>query len=199
MLALSNLIQANAPASRLCSTGDPSTKELPLYGAKGIAVRDGSLQIFGAPRTPTWVHLATTADVNDTTIQVSDCVNWRVNDQVVITSSSFYHTHVDEAYIGHIEWDNDAKLTEIKLVDSYGNPKPLQWTHLGVTSLAGTDNSFDMRAEVTVLTRNVVIQGDEGSERDLFGGHIFVSTPQTPVGRPRAVVQMEQVRLGWGC
>ena len=37
------------------------TPELPLYGAKNIAVRRGTLDLHGKPVTPTWCQLAETA------------------------------------------------------------------------------------------------------------------------------------------
>jgi hypothetical protein len=49
-----------------------------------------------------------------------------------------------------------------------------------------------MRAEVAVLTRNVVFQGDESSAATLFGAQMLVNTPR---GLPRAVLQLQNVEL----
>ncbi len=49
-----------------------------------------------------------------------------------------------------------------------------------------------MRAEVAVLSRNIVIQGDEESAATLFGAQLLVHTPR---GLPRAQLQLENVEL----
>lgn len=53
-------------------------------GNKLIGVVDGHLKFYGAPRTPTWTKLASTASTGDSTITLLDEVNWRVGDKIVI-------------------------------------------------------------------------------------------------------------------
>lgn len=48
-----------------------TAKEIPTYGAKNIAVRFGTLDLHGMPKTPTWTHLGVTANAGDTTVRVS--------------------------------------------------------------------------------------------------------------------------------
>lgn len=48
--------------------GVKSSPEIPIYGNKVIAVREGTLDIHGIPRTLTWTSLATTAEIGATTI-----------------------------------------------------------------------------------------------------------------------------------
>ncbi len=43
-----------------------------------------------------------------------------------------------------------------------------------------------------MLTRNIVIEGDESSVQWMYGGQIQVNTPRS---RPRAQLQLEQVEL----
>ena len=38
----------------------------------------------------------------------------------------------------------------------------------------------DMRAEVAVLTRDVVVEGDADSARDMFGAVVMLHAPRTP-------------------
>ena len=40
--------------------------EIPVYGAKVLAVRQGFLELHGKPRLRTWTRLARTAQQNDT-------------------------------------------------------------------------------------------------------------------------------------
>jgi hypothetical protein len=60
------------------------------------------------------------------------------------------------------------------------------------TSAVPSLPQVDMRAEVAVLSRNVVIQGDEDSAATLFGAQLLVNTPR---GLPRAQLQLDNVEL----
>lgn len=53
----------------------------------------------------------------------------------------------------------------------------LRYTHLGeIVPVAGDvhKRTIDMRAEVAVLNRSIVIEGDESSPKSLYGGQIQV-------------------------
>jgi hypothetical protein len=50
----------------------------------------------------------------------------------------------------------------------------------------------DMRAEVAVLSRNVVLQGDEASAVSMYGMQMLISTPPS---KPRAVVQLQNLEV----
>lgn len=54
--------------SRLTITmhGTRDDPELPIYGNKVLAVREGTLEMHGLKRTPTWTELETSANVGDT-------------------------------------------------------------------------------------------------------------------------------------
>jgi hypothetical protein len=56
--------------------GAPDSRELPLYGAKVIAVREGRLLLHGQPKVPTWTQLNATAHPGATSISVAGPVNW---------------------------------------------------------------------------------------------------------------------------
>jgi hypothetical protein len=56
--------------------GPADARELPLYGAKVLGVRDGHVVMHGKPKTPTWTRLAATADIGDTQVVVTGTVNW---------------------------------------------------------------------------------------------------------------------------
>ena len=51
--------------------------------------------------------------------------------------------------------------------------EPLRFTHWGtLQTIAGA--TIDERAEVGLLSRNIVVRGDERSEATGFGGHIMM-------------------------
>ena len=72
---------------------------------------------------------------------------------IVIASSSFYAEDVDEVQISSAPaYNATTDVTTITL------SQPLVYTHLGeIVSVAGETKVLDMRAEVTVLTRNVLV------------------------------------------
>jgi len=64
---------------------------LPIYGNKVIGVRFGQLEMHGVPRSITWTRLAATADVNATSIELTDEVDWKVGERIVIPTTSYYN------------------------------------------------------------------------------------------------------------
>lgn len=90
---LNNAMQDQPYSSKAVITlrGLPSVdQELPMYGSKVIAVRDGYLTLHGMHKTPTWTVLNETADIGAINITVNGAVNWVPGDSIVIASSSFY-------------------------------------------------------------------------------------------------------------
>jgi hypothetical protein len=107
----------------------------------------------------------------------------------VIAPSSFYHTDVSEATLTAVTNNPDGTAT--LALDT-----PLAFTHLGeVVTVPGDDRGhvLDMRAEVAVLSRSVVLQGDEGSAATMYGAHVLLSTPKQK--KVRGAVVLEDVEL----
>ncbi len=71
-------------------TGPPDSRELPLYGAKVVAVREGLVQMVGLPKVPSFTRLAASAAPGDTFITLDGEVNWAVGDTIAIASSSYF-------------------------------------------------------------------------------------------------------------
>ena len=112
-----------------------------------------------------------------------------MGDHIVISASSVYGYEVDEAFINATSYNSATDTTTLTL------STPLTYTHLGeVVTVPGNDHILDMRAEVAVLNRNVVFEGEEASTTQyMFGAHIMFSTPSYhPV---RATGRFEQIEL----
>lgn len=58
--------------------GSPRSTELPIYGAKVIGVREGSLDMHGMPVGVTWTQLGSTANAGTNTITLKEAVDWAV-------------------------------------------------------------------------------------------------------------------------
>lgn len=66
-----------------------TAREIPSYGAKNIAVRYGTLDLHGIPKTPTWTRLGRTAMPGDDTVTLAEPVNWQADDEIAIASSAW--------------------------------------------------------------------------------------------------------------
>ena len=127
----------------------------PTLATKAIIVyAGGTLDVHGAPFAPTWTRLAEAAYAGATSLTLQQPVNWVAGQQIVLVTSRF----VDEA------GDHENELLTIASVAGriVAFEPPLQFNHYG-----GPEHF----AEVGLLSRDVVIQGDEQSETAAFGGH----------------------------
>jgi hypothetical protein len=166
--------------------------ELPFIGSKVLAVADkggftthgqgrgvdvplsqkGVLDIHGKPRLRTWTKVAQTAEAGSTTIVTSEPTDFASGERVVVTAP-------------HQEVTVDRRIDEY----TFTIVEPLVARH--VSEEWKTDDGaydIDMRFEVALLSRNIIIQGAglprgdgtptilEGddevpSEQQLFGVH----------------------------
>lgn len=129
---------------------------------KGILVQAGGrLDLFGEPRI-TWARLTATANAGATSITVDSTTHWRAGDRIVVAPSDADQDHAEVA-----ELARDADAGTLTLA------QPLRFYHWGVTqTVAG--RTLDERAEVGLLSHNIVIQGDANSEKSGIGAHVMV-------------------------
>ena len=121
--------------------------ELPIFGAKVIALRNGTLDLHGKPVGVTWTYLEATAAVKSTQIQLANSVSWPVGSKIVIatTGDKYSQGETEVRFITAVSSDGKT-LT----LDS-----PLNFEHLAVKRTnAGVD--VYIRAEVGLLSRNIV-------------------------------------------
>ncbi|XP_076157842.1 PKHD1 like 1, tandem duplicate 1 [Alosa pseudoharengus] len=136
--------------------GDLRSPELPVYGAKTLGVREGVLDLHGIPVPVTWTRLAQTAENGSSTLLLTHPVTWKSGDQVVIATT------------GHRHSQKESEVRFISTVSSDGRmvalTEPLEYTHLGVTVTLPDGTEFEARAEVGLLTRNIVVRGSNNIE-----------------------------------
>lgn len=128
-------------------------------GTKVIAVKPGgALEFHGAPRLG-WTRLALTAPAGSHSLTLLENHDWKPGDRIVIASTDFDPNHAEELIV--------AGGTGRTVTFEQG----LRYTHWGeLQQYAGT--AVDERAEVGLLSRNIVIQGDSTSFQG-FGGHVI--------------------------
>ncbi|PRP76128.1 hypothetical protein PROFUN_15418, partial [Planoprotostelium fungivorum] len=146
------------------------------FGSKGIAVaQNGSLQMNGYvnPLGPLWCRLSKTAMQGDTTLTLDTPVYWNTGDSIVISSTDF--SEVLDSKLPNTSPMNGVpspEQSETAVISSISADRktltlktPLSWMHWGI--------NYE-RAEVGLLTRNIVVKGDNTSESELYGGHVLL-------------------------
>lgn len=127
---------------------DKYSPYLPIYGNKVIGVRFGTLDMHGITRDVVWTRLAETASVGDTSITLMEETDWAIGEEIVIAGTSFHNDDHETRFISEVSGT------------TFYFEEPLEHQHLSVAPVYG-DVEFPMRAEVGLLTRNVVFRGDE--------------------------------------
>jgi hypothetical protein len=169
---------------------DVNTSALGMMGAKVLgAMHGGRLEIYGERRT-SWTKLGTTASVGATQITLKESPDWRVGERIVIASSSFEPNEAEERVITAVN-GNTVTLNQALAYRHYGELQTFD------------GKTLDSRAEVGLLSRNIVIEGDADSVASNFGGHVMImgassSTRETdPSKRSSAKIRgVEFRRLG---
>ncbi|GBG34943.1 G8 domain-containing protein DDB_G0286311, partial [Hondaea fermentalgiana] len=122
----------------------------PAY--KGIAAIDGgTISVHGSIFHPTWSRLAATAAAGDSQLYLQHRVNWQPGQLLLVTGTELKDSR---------DWHRNEVRT-ITAVERSGNfaritlSLPLEYTHFG---------GVEYQGEVGLLSRNIVIQGDEASE-----------------------------------
>jgi len=151
--------------------GDKNSAHLPHFGNKVIGLREGIMDIHGVKVDNTWSRLDTTANVGaNSIVLLDDCGDWAVGSQIIIASTDHDHYLSEEMTIGSVS------VSGGKTTITFADGQTLKYKHYaGVQSFGG--DTIEMRAEVGLLTRNVVIQGDSTSEQNQYGVHIMAFSP----------------------
>jgi Ca2+-binding RTX toxin-like protein len=122
-----------------------------------------------------WAQLDGTVSSGETTIKLSEVTGWEVGDQIAIASTDFDLNQSEHFEI--IEISSDGTIIKLD--------RPLSYMHYGDIETYSTGSSeigLDMRAEVVLISRDIVIQGDVNYDKSLplseqvdqYGGHTMV-------------------------
>ena len=148
--------------------GSPVSQEIPMYGSKVLACRHCTLDLHGAPLLDdrTWAYLGQNADAGATSLTLQERVGWAVGSAIMITSTAFNGT-MEEAETAIVSAVSADGLT-LTLAEP-----GLLYRHLGETRTVAGGHSAEFRANVGLLSRNVVLQGTSPfSQLDKYGVHI---------------------------
>lgn len=132
-------------------TGDHSEDD-PYKRNKGI------LDIHGAVRTRTWTKIAETAFAGQDYVITSEDVDFKEGDRVILSGNGWYG-----------EYDTPiVRETIDKRIVVFTEPLEQDF---GSFWYDADGRVVDLRGEIGLLTRNIVIQGDSNSKGQQFGVH----------------------------
>ena len=145
--------------------GTRESETFPGFGNKNIMVQGGSIDMHGKPRNITWTKLDSSADKGASSITVQGKVDWQVGEKVIIAPTARSRHEAEERTIETVASSgNNTTL---------GLDKPLEFGHFaGVLTFDGKDT--EIRGEVGLLSRNIVVQGAADSEETQYGSHIMM-------------------------
>jgi hypothetical protein len=140
-------------------TGSPDAAPVLGMGNRVLGVVGGTLDLHGEPRVG-WTRLAASAPAGATQLVLASAPEWRAGDKLVVASSDFDPSHAEVVTVA------SRSGAVISLA------QPLARAHYGeLQTIAG--RTVDERAEVGLLTRNIVVQGDSATSAGGFGGHLI--------------------------
>jgi hypothetical protein len=158
-------------------TGSPDGANVMGMGNKVLGVPGGgTLDLHGEPRLG-WTRLAASAPAGATQLVLQRAAEWRAGDQLVVASTDFDPGRAEVVPVAAVSG------TSVTL------GQPLKFGHYGESqTIAG--RQVDERAEVGLLTRNILVQGDSASSMAGYGGHIM------GMGGTLRVEGVELLRMG---
>jgi cell migration-inducing and hyaluronan-binding protein len=141
-----------------------NTTDVMGMGNKFISVMGGTLSLVGQKRV-VWTKLNQTLEKGETTLTLLETPDWQAGDKIVVASTDFDYQQAETFTIKRIigktiTLDKAARFMHYGELQSYNNV------------------TVDQRAEVGLLSRNIVIQGDDSSAQTGFGGHVMVMAGQ---------------------
>jgi hypothetical protein len=164
--------------------GNDATAMISGHGVSSKAIMvmtGGKLELHGQQKT-SWLKINKTANIGDNTITLSAAVpSWEKGDSIVIASTDKNYRNAEVRAITNV-------VGTLVTLD-----KPLLYKHFGeILTFNQTTKTFDQRAEVGLLTRNIKIQSEfVATTPSGFGGHIMVM-----LGSQAHVENVELHRMG---
>ncbi|CAH2245862.1 fibrocystin isoform X1 [Pelobates cultripes] len=138
--------------------------------SSGVIGVFGTLQIYSAFPSKTWTHLKTDVSSGNQMIVLTESVDWKTGDHIVISSSSYEAHH--------------AEFVQIREV--YGNVfkigSSLRYRHTGGIHSNEEIWRFQQSAEVGLLSRNVQITADVACVGRIVVGEFKVDNEKKYLG-----------------
>ncbi|MEM7571621.1 MAG: G8 domain-containing protein [Bacteroidota bacterium] len=151
-------------------------EDFPGLGARHLVVMEGgrlALHAMAANKR-SWTQIAEGLSTGSRQMQLSDDpVNWQVGDEIVLAPSGYDPYEAERLTITGIT-GRIINFTPALAFDHFGELQSF-------TTGDGTTRQLDERAEVGMLSRNVIIQGAANSADLHLGGHIMILDGAGPI------------------
>ena len=157
--------------------------EIPHVGAKVLAVMDrtlshdhggggtgpgtqapwnvrGTLDIHGIVRKRTWTFLAKSSLAGSNVLHTTEDVDFAAGERLIVTTADRHMWGVEEVTVASLPDPRTVVLTA-----------PLERDHVSETYTGPDGRVVSLRVEVGLLSRNIVIKGDDNSPKQVFGAH----------------------------
>ncbi|GGJ63660.1 G8 domain-containing protein [Deinococcus aquiradiocola] len=134
-------------------------------GDRVLGVMGGHLELHGQKRLP-WTRLAQTARAGSSTLTLDTPPDWQQGDLIALASTDYDPAQSEQAVVRSVS-GRTVTLAQ-----------PLTNTHWGDREQAPLQ-AVDERAEVGLLSRNVLVQSGDDSVTSGRGGHVMVMTGGT--------------------
>ena len=143
----------------------------------------GIIDIHGRPRLQTWTTLSVDADLGTDIITLTDAVDWEVGERLIITGTILDENEGDTNDLKAdmpppcmFEANANTTSEEVEVAEVISPTQlritaPLAWNHPSSIETSPGGAVYDFRAQVGLLSRNIILGGDEGSEEQMFGSH----------------------------
>ena len=126
------------------------------------AMQGGRIELHGGRRDAvSWTQLNAHAEPGAKEITLKDNVRWQAGDQICIAPSGYNPLEAEMVTVKEVA----GKVVKFE--------PALKHKHWG-TLQTFENRTLDERAEVGLLTRNIVLQGAEESLTSGFGGHVMI-------------------------
>jgi hypothetical protein len=133
----------------------------------------GGLDLHGISRNVSWTRLATTANAGQSTITLSEPVDWMVGDEIILTTTDTRIEHTERRTIASV----NGAGTVVTLT------APLTYTHIVIHNVFPNGEVYHVAGAVGLLTRNVrVINRSPASEK--MGFRVLVTDYATDIWNP---------------
>ena len=151
--------------------------------SRGLNVRGGRIELYGAAPFPVWTKLNDHATAGTTTLTLKDSVNWRAGDMIAVAPTDFYGVAATERLTLASASGSKVGLGQPLAKFRWGKLQYVTNTGMSLTPdpafvppALPAPTQLDERAAVGNLSRNIVIQGadDAAWQTQGFGAHIMV-------------------------
>jgi hypothetical protein len=162
------LVGTNPQLSRV-NGADPRQTPSLHFGREGVELGSGILGVFGEflalgqPVSHSWVFLAEMAAAGDKSIIVDALVDWPVGAEVVISATDYDPHEAEVRTISGVAPVPGGRMQTVLNLTS-----PLFFRHFAGPSVQFGTRQLRIRAEVGLLTRNIVIRGDGQGEESHY-------------------------------